>query len=74
MNLNHLVTMANQIGAFFETMPDRQQAMTDIANHLKRNWEPRMRRELLEYVNGQGGAGLEEIVMETIRLHSSILR
>ncbi|HPL79530.1 MAG TPA: formate dehydrogenase subunit delta, partial [Burkholderiaceae bacterium] len=33
MNADNLVIMANQIGSFFETMPDRQQALTDIAGH-----------------------------------------
>jgi len=79
MNLEHLVKMANQIGSFFESMPDRQQAMADLASHLKRSWEPRMRRELLAYVNQQGGdeqggPELKPIVLEAIRLHASTLQ
>ena len=68
--VNNLVTMANQIGAFFETMPDRHQASEDIADHLKRFWEPRMRRSLLQYVDEQGGSGLKEIVLEALREHN----
>ncbi|MEO6919535.1 MAG: formate dehydrogenase subunit delta [Collimonas sp.] len=74
MNLEHLVKMANQIGSFFDTMPDRPQAMTDLAMHLKRSWEPRMRRELLAYVDEQGGVELIPIVLEAIHLHASTLR
>ncbi|WP_211472450.1 formate dehydrogenase subunit delta [Collimonas humicola] len=74
MNLEHLVKMANQIGAFFDTMPDRPQAMTDLIAHLKRSWEPRMRRELLAYVDQQGGAELLPIVQEAIRLHAAALK
>jgi formate dehydrogenase subunit delta len=74
MNLEHLVKMANQIGSFFESMPDRQQAMADLASHLKRSWEPRMRRELLAYVDEQGGPELKPIVLEAIRLHASTLQ
>jgi len=74
MNLEHLVKMANQIGAFFETMPDRQQAMADFASHLKRSWEPRMRRELLAYIDTQGGPGLNPMVLETVRLHAATLQ
>jgi formate dehydrogenase subunit delta len=66
--------MANQIGSFFESMPDRQQAMADLASHLKRSWEPRMRRELLAYVDEQGGPELKPIVLEAIRLHASTLQ
>lgn len=69
MNADNLVTMANQIGSFFETMPDRQQALTDIAGHLKRFWEPRMRRSLLQHVDDQAGVQLKAIVLEAVRLH-----
>lgn len=74
MNVEHLVRMANQIGAFFETMPDRQQAMADVASHLKRSWEPRMRRELLAYIDKEGGPELNPIVLEAVRLHASTLQ
>ena len=30
MNIEHLVKMANQIGSFFSTMPDRDQAIADL--------------------------------------------
>lgn len=74
MNVNTLVTMANQIGSFFETMPDRHQALTDIAGHLKRFWEPRMRRSLLQYVDDHDGTQLKDIVLEAVRIHrASIL-
>ncbi len=39
--------MANEIGAFFESEPDRAIAMEGVAGHIKRFWDPRMRRELL---------------------------
>lgn len=67
MDVHKLVRMANQIGAFFESMPDRQQALTDIAGHLKKFWDPRMRRALLQYIDEQGGAGLTAIVREAIQ-------
>jgi formate dehydrogenase subunit delta len=65
----NLIVMANQIGTFFETMPDRSQALADLAEHLKRFWEPRMRRSLLEYVDKQGGTNLKGIVLEAVRTH-----
>lgn len=73
MNADHLVTMANQIGSFFETMPDRPQALVDIAGHLKRFWEPRMRRSLLQHLDEQSGAQLKEIVLEALRLHRAAI-
>ncbi|HOE40070.1 MAG TPA: formate dehydrogenase subunit delta [Rhodoferax sp.] len=74
MNADNLVIMANQIGSFFETMPDRQQALTDIAGHIKRFWEPRMRRSLLKHVDEYAGVQLKDIVLEALRVHrASIL-
>jgi len=67
MNPANLIKMANQIGSFFETMPDREQAQSDIASHIKRFWEPRMRRSLLQYVDQHGGVELMEIVLDTLR-------
>jgi formate dehydrogenase subunit delta len=69
MDINHLVKMANQIGAFFESMPDRQQALADAASHLQKSWDPRMRRQLQQYVDEQGGAQLSGFVQEALRAH-----
>jgi formate dehydrogenase subunit delta len=74
MDVNKLVRMANQIGAFFESMPDRPQALADIAGHLQRFWEPRMRQGLLRYVDEQGGAELTQIVREALRAHQDLIR
>ncbi|KAB2639125.1 MAG: formate dehydrogenase subunit delta [Verrucomicrobia bacterium] len=65
MDQQHLVRMANSIGDFFEAMPDRQEALGGIAGHIKRFWEPRMRKELMAYVDA-GGHGLQDIVREAI--------
>ena len=62
MNTEHLVKMANQIGSFFSTMPDREQAIADLASHLKRFWEPRMRRRFHELVDC-GAEGFLPLVM-----------
>lgn len=70
-NLLNLITMANQIGDFFETMKNRTQSLDEIANHLKRFWEPRMRSALMEHVEVGGGAGLKEIVLDSLRLHKA---
>lgn len=74
MHVENLIKMANQIGTFFETMPDRPQAMTDFAMHIKRSWEPRMRSALLKYAEQQDVAELKEIVRETIRTHADEMR
>lgn len=47
MDIHHLVKMANQIGQFFEAEPDETQAVTDVASHIKRFWDPRMRKAIV---------------------------
>jgi formate dehydrogenase subunit delta len=72
MQIDTLVHMTNQIGQFFEAMPDRDEAMEGIAQHLRRFWEPRMRRELLAHVDA-GGVGLSALVLDAIALNRVML-
>lgn len=67
MNREHLIRMANQIGAFFEAMPDREQAVRDIANHLRRTWDPRMRTQLLATLGGTKEAELKPLVRDAVK-------
>lgn len=69
MNIDNLVTMANQIGTFFASFPDREEAQTGIATHIERYWAPRMRVKLYEHVDGTRGAGLDPIVLAAIAVH-----
>jgi formate dehydrogenase subunit delta len=72
MDIHHLVKMANQIGQFFEAEPDETQAVNDVAAHLKRFWDPRMRRAIIEHV-GKGGEGLLPIVSKAVNLNRDLL-
>jgi formate dehydrogenase subunit delta len=60
-----MVHMANQIALFFAAYP-REEAIAGVADHLRKFWEPRMRRQLLDYTC-QGGAGLHELVLEAAK-------
>ena len=60
-----MVHKANLIARFFASYP-REEAIEGVAGHLERFWEPRMRRQLLQYV-GAGGAGLHELVLEAAK-------
>lgn len=73
MQIDKLVTMANQIGGFFAAMPDRQEALDGIANHLKKFWDPRMRRELLAHVDAHTDSGLTPLVLEALGRHRALL-
>jgi len=44
-----MVHMANQIALFFAAYP-REEAVSGVTDHLKHFWEPRMREQLLDYV------------------------
>lgn len=69
MDAHKLVKMVNEIAAFFEAEPDRNVVLEGVAGHLKRFWDPRMRREIVRYVDEQGGEGLKETALLAIRTH-----
>jgi len=71
MDMKNLIHMANQIGSFFEAMPDREEALLGISRHLHHFWEPRMRSQLLGYVDAENGKDLKPIVVSAIRAHRS---
>ena len=39
MDSANLVRMANRIGEFFEAMPERDEALQGIAEHIRKFWE-----------------------------------
>ena len=69
MNEQHLIQMANSIGDFFAAMPDEREARQDLASHIRRFWEPRMRRGIYEHIDTTGGEGLQPIVLEALQAH-----
>lgn len=69
MNDHHLVQMANSIGDFFAAMPDADEARNDLAAHIHRFWEPRMRRGIFEHIDRTGGAGLQPLVLQALQAH-----
>ena len=64
MSPEKLARMANQIGKFFRHRPEAQ-AVADTADHLKKYWDPRMRRDIAAHLE-QGGAGLDPIVKQAV--------
>ncbi len=65
MEAENMVHMANQIAAFFASYP-KEQAVAGVADHLQKFWEPRMRRQITEYV-AHGGGGLHELAIEAVK-------
>jgi len=74
MEIARLIKMANDIGMFFEVDKDRERGVAGVADHIRKFWEPRMRRQLLAYFEEKSGEGLSPIVIEALRSHSSDLK
>ena len=70
MNIDLLIKMTNEIGDFFSgvEVKDPQAAAGDVANHLKRYWEPRMRAQMLKYYEERQGAGLTDLAKNAVAL------
>lgn len=73
MDPQHLIHMANRIGEFFQADPDRQAALEGIAGHMKRFWDPRMRREILRWVDEHAAEGLSPLVTDALRAHRKLI-
>jgi formate dehydrogenase subunit delta len=73
MDSQQLIKMANQIGQFFESMPNREAAQKDLATHLKRFWDPRMRRTILASIDKEEAASMMPIVREAVSTHRQLL-
>ena len=67
MRIEHLVSMANDIGNFFNAESDKTEAAKGVANHLRRFWDPRMRREIIAHYK-QGGEGLNDIPRSAVAM------
>jgi len=66
MNAERLVEMANDIANFFAADPDRQAGLDGMLNHLRKFWEPRMRRQIVAHVRAHGSAGLSALAAAAI--------
>jgi formate dehydrogenase subunit delta len=59
-----LVYMANQIAKFFAIHPEPE-AVAGTADHLRKFWDPRMRRLIVEHFDA-GGQGLDAITRKAV--------
>lgn len=74
MEIQHLIQMANQIGDFFEVLPDKGEAKQGIVKHIQLFWVPNMRTQLLDHVAHHQGLGLKPLVMQAMVEHAVQLR
>jgi formate dehydrogenase subunit delta len=67
MHIEHLVKMVNDIAAFFASEPNQIKAAEDVAAHLRRFWDPRMRKQIMDFA-AAGGHGLSALGLEGVRV------
>jgi formate dehydrogenase subunit delta len=66
MDIEHLVTMANDIANFFHGASDPEHPpASNVATHLRRFWDPRMRKQIIAHYRS-GGEGLNDIAREAV--------
>lgn len=70
MEVHYLVKMANEIGSFFkaEAAGDLEDAARQVARHIKRYWDPRMRRQIVDHYREGKGEGLDVLAHRAIGL------
>jgi len=69
MSPDRLIYMANQIGTFFRSQ-GHDKVVPGIAEHIRKFWDPRMRKGILAHFDA-GGAGLDPNVREAIAVLKS---
>jgi formate dehydrogenase subunit delta len=62
MSHDKLIYMANQIATFFSSQPGTDQAER-VAAHIKDFWEPRMRDQFFDMIEGRSPMGIAPLPM-----------
>ncbi len=66
MEQRDMIRMANQIANFFNG-EGPEQSVKDVAEHINKFWDPRMRRQLIAHLEA-GGEGLEPTILKAASL------
>jgi formate dehydrogenase subunit delta len=69
MQPDKLVMMANQIAKFFAAQGEAR-ALPQIADHIEKFWDPRMRSEIGQHL-ARGGAGLDPLAHAAVAILSA---
>lgn len=64
--LDKLVRMANQIGAAFGALPERE-AAASVAGHVRLYWTPKMIREIIAFAD-LGEPGLDAAALGAVKI------
>ncbi len=72
MDIDNLVHMANRIGDFFQAMPEPQQAQLELAQHIRKFWEPRMRNALNAHLENTKAEDLKPFVRSALMTNKAV--
>lgn len=67
MDIAPLIKMANQIGSFFEILPNHDDAVHEVASHIERFWNPRMRNTVLDRLDEVEALGMNPLAQAAFR-------
>jgi len=70
MQDDKMIRMANQIAAFFDTQPG-DHAAAEIADHLTKFWEPRMKAQFMAHVDAGGAGLLPSVIAAAARMRAA---
>jgi formate dehydrogenase subunit delta len=68
MNIDLLIKMANEITSFWQGEAGPEAAAKEVATHLTRYWDPRMRAQMVTYLEERHGAGLNDVALKAVQL------
>lgn len=58
--------MANDIADFFDSESDKDIAAEGVKKHILRSWDPRMRKEIINYYQ-QDGSALSPLTKDAVK-------
>jgi formate dehydrogenase subunit delta len=72
MEARDMVRMANQIAGFFSAYP-HDEAVKETVYHIEHFWDPRMRRQLADYI-ARTTDGLDPIALDAAKTLAAPVR
>ena len=66
MQHDKLIHMANQIATFCASNPKGARQTADVADHINKFWEPRMRTKLFERIASGPNEDVHPLVLEAM--------
>ncbi|HET6431825.1 formate dehydrogenase subunit delta [Dyella sp.] len=66
MNTEPLIRMVNDIASYFAAEPDHATGVAGVADHIRKFWDPTMRRAIIAHLEA-GGEGLGAMGKEAVQ-------